>query len=172
MTRRFRSPNPRLLPETLLTEVEYDPERGAFRWIKEGKNRREGWFTARELSPVSKRLTIGGYQAARVAWFLQTGEDPGEKNLVVDHKDADSLNNEWSNLRLCTNSENNLNKKSHASSGERFIYTGSWKGYLVNLCCEGGYLGYFHTLEEAKAARDAHPKWALSKEIRSAHAKI
>jgi len=171
---RTREPHPRLLPLRFLNELEYNPETGAFRWIIPPSNRhRKGWFTAEDLAPKSRRLTIGGYQASRVAWFLMTGEDPGLGDLLVDHRDADSMNNKWSNLRLCDRTVNALNTITHARSGERFIYQPhSEKDYLVNLCCEGGYLGYFKTKEEAIAARNAHPKWALSKGVRAAHAHI
>ena len=47
------------------------------------------------------------YKAHRVIWRMMTGEDPGD--LMIDHKDRDTLNNKWNNLKPRDNSGNNLN---------------------------------------------------------------
>ena len=45
------------------------------------------------------------YKAHRIAWFLHTGEDPGD--LDIDHIDGCRTNNRFDNLRLVTRYENN-----------------------------------------------------------------
>ena len=49
---------------------------------------------------------LRGYAAARIIWFLRTGEYP---NLHVEHKDCNPLNNSVGNLRLATQSQNMAN---------------------------------------------------------------
>ena len=48
------------------------------------------------------------YSRARLAWLWVTGEDPGE--LPVDHINRDRSDDSWINLRLATDTENNLNR--------------------------------------------------------------
>jgi len=47
------------------------------------------------------------YQASRVAWFLHTGEDPGE--MFVDHINQQVDDNRFENLRLLDYSDNKIN---------------------------------------------------------------
>lgn len=63
--------------------------------------------------PRSRALVGFGYrqvwQLSRVIWGLHNG-DPGD--LMVDHIDGDPSNNRIGNLRLATNSQNQMNRKS------------------------------------------------------------
>lgn len=45
----------------------------------------------------------------------------GIKNMVIDHKDKDGLNNQKTNVRICTISENNKNRKSEKNSSSVFL---------------------------------------------------
>ena len=57
-----------------------------------------------------ERIVIDGdyYLVHHLIWFWHYGYMPGfEENLVMDHKDADKLNNRIQNLRWITHKENN-----------------------------------------------------------------
>lgn len=51
------------------------------------------------------------YISGRVAYYIQSGEDPG--SFMVDHVDGNTLNNRIENLRLVDNRGNQQNRKSH-----------------------------------------------------------
>lgn len=44
-----------------------------------------------------------------------------DKNILVDHKDQNGLNNQKDNLRTCTKAENNRNIKSHRDSTSKYL---------------------------------------------------
>jgi hypothetical protein len=80
-----------------------------------------------------------------------------DDDLFVDHKDIDKLNNKKSNLRPCTQSENNMNTKKRSSnkSGYKGVVqdkkTGRYKAYIgINKRTRA--LGTFDTAEEAHLA--------------------
>ena len=81
-------------------------------------------------------------------------------NLQVDHIDHNGLNNQKSNLRNCTQSQNQANRTTYGSSkylGVHKYNFGSKKGwYVAHIKKEGKYfsLGYFKTEKEAAMVRD------------------
>jgi hypothetical protein len=56
------------------------------------------------INKTGKRITMHG--------FIMGKRD----GLILDHKDGDGLNNQKSNLRFCTQSQNTQNKRSHGVS--------------------------------------------------------
>ena len=54
------------------------------------------------------KVNNSSYAYHRLIWSWVTGEDPGQN--PVDHKDQNKLNNCFFNLRLSTDSINNLNR--------------------------------------------------------------
>ena len=92
----------------------YDPEFG------EIYHRRDNG-TAR-IGDVAGSLTNGGYmhisipgrgfyQAHRLAWYMHTGEDPGD--LMIDHINGERDNNRISNLRCVCGWVNSNNQAHH-----------------------------------------------------------
>lgn len=80
-----------------------------------------------------------------------------DKKLFVDHIDRDGLNNQKSNLRIATASQNMANRKSKTGSSSRFLGV-SWKKANRNWCASIGkdnnhyHLGNFDSEEEAALA--------------------
>lgn len=79
-----------------------------------------------------------------------------KSQIQVDHKDNDGLNNQEINLRLCTQSQNNMN--SVKRKGTRSIYKGvSWVesrnkwGARIGMSNQIIFLGYFS--EEVNAGK-------------------
>jgi len=95
------------------------------------------------------------YQAHRLAWYLHTGEDPGE--LQVEHIDTNRTNNRITNLRLATaqdNAQNQSKRKDTTSLYKGVSYykkSNKWQSQ-IRANGENIYLGYFDTEIEAHAA--------------------
>jgi hypothetical protein len=88
------------------------------------------------------------------------GADP---SMQVDHIDGDTLNNQRSNLRLCTRAENIRNRRISSGSSQPFKGIqrhGRAKGWMARIGGYGDkatprrYLGTFATPEEAARAYD------------------
>jgi hypothetical protein len=129
----------------------YDPETG----FLHHKHAKPGVFKDAFAGNVSKRgyvqLGIGDtrYQAHRVIWCMQTGEDP--KHLAVDHRNGIKSDNRFENLRLATTQQNNWNVPG------RCIERYPSGNYCARIRHNGKLLtlGTFPTFEEAAAAYDA-----------------
>lgn len=83
-----------------------------------------------------------------------------KKGEIIDHIDGDPSNNQCSNLRLVTQSQNNANQigaKKNSKSGVKGVY---WHKAANKWCAEvihrrkKYYLGLFDELEDAKKARN------------------
>jgi hypothetical protein len=77
--------------------------------------------------------------------------------LEVDHIDHNGLNNQRSNLRNCTQSQNHMNQSNMGKSkykGVSFFTKKKYKQVRANICVCGSpiYLGSFLTEEEAALA--------------------
>jgi hypothetical protein len=84
---------------------------------------------------------------------MMTGDDPA---AFVDHKDGDTLNNRWGNLRLATNGENLCNAKlrSDNSTGVKgvcLVVKGNYRRFRATIAKDKTHyrLGDFRSLEEA-----------------------
>lgn len=113
---------------------------------------------ARYLIIQISSLGTNGLLGHRIIWRMMTGDDPGF--LQVDHKDQNSMNNKWENLRLADNRQNNSNRisgrkrKPGSESLPRGVYL-SGKKFTAHVTKDGKQyrLGTFATIEEAHAAR-------------------
>ncbi len=80
------------------------------------------------------------------------------RGMVVDHIDGDGLNNQRSNLRICTQAENARNMRKHGDGKYRFKGVHSYgKLYEAYITYNRNryYLGAYATEEEAGAAYNA-----------------
>jgi hypothetical protein len=108
-----------------------------------GHTRKDGYGS---ISINNKR-----YLTHRLAVLYMTGCFPTE---VVDHIDGNPANNRWSNLRQCSQGENNRNKKwmTNNTSGYKGVYyhkTGKkWAVQLV-VNKQNIYLGMYNDIELA-----------------------
>ena len=139
----------KILTQDRLKELlNYDPETGVF-------TRKCGKVAGTQRPDGYRKITIDRVQhySHRLAWLYMTGELTND----VDHKDRDPSNNQFSNLRVVTKSQNQHNrvKQCNNTSGYKgviyFKRTGRWRANIwVN--DENHYLGYFDTAEEASIA--------------------
>lgn len=88
---------------------------------------------------------------------------PTGGSQIVDHKDGNGLNNQKSNLRICTPSQNmhNISRKSNNTSGFKGVTFNKEKGLFKAKTKHNGkyiFLGYFKTAEDAARAYDAKAK--------------
>jgi len=81
------------------------------------------------------------------------------KNMEIDHKDQDGLNNQRSNLRICTGSQNHMNKKPIGKyvGVAWYKYTEKWKAQ-IHVNGKQLHLGYFKDDGIAARVRDEAAK--------------
>jgi len=85
-----------------------------------------------------------------------------DKSILCDHIDRDSLNNQRSNLRIATKSQNAINCHKRPNKTSKYIGVSAnkfnrWSAYIT-LNQKGYNLGSFKTEEEAAQAYDAKAK--------------
>jgi hypothetical protein len=93
------------------------------------------------------------YMLHRIVWELHNGEIP--KGMQVDHIDRNPLNNSITNLRLCTQNQNQINSgvpKNNTTGYKGVLRTPNGK-FQARLGYNGKklYLGLFETAEDAAA---------------------
>jgi hypothetical protein len=143
---------PKPLPLEIAQYISYDPDTGKFSWLVQHGGRPAGAPAGHWLGAYRYiRFRGRSYPAHRIAWLIMTGQDP--LGLQIDHRDLDKANNVWSNLRLATSLQNNVNKPSQRSGlkgaypqpSGRFVSYIRYNGKLISL-------GTFDTEAEANAA--------------------
>jgi hypothetical protein len=117
------------------------------------------------------RITDSGYAAIGDKLLHRIIMNP-PKNMQVDHKNKNKLDNRRCNLRVCTHSENQMNRgKTKANStgykGVNRDKRGKRKIYRARIAADGKTycLGYFEKPDEAgaaykKAVKQRHGKFA------------
>jgi hypothetical protein len=152
-----------LAAEYLRERLRYDPDTGVFTWrLKPGRTKWErrwnGRYAGTEAGDVMRgyrRIGLAGRRcwAHRLAFLYMTGAEPAGE---VDHRDGNGLNNRWTNLRPATRTDNTRNvgvRRDSASGlkGIRRVYKGRYSA-RIQVNGERRYLGYFRSLDEARAA--------------------
>jgi hypothetical protein len=84
------------------------------------------------------------------------------KGMVVDHINHNQLDNRRSNLRICTQSENNKNRRVHLNSktGYKGIFSQTKGRYFAQIKCNRKtyYLGTYSNIETARGVYDEKVK--------------
>lgn len=132
----------------LSDSIEYNPSTGEFRWKLGGKGRRVNSKAGTINSNGYYYLCLNSkrYLAHRAAIYLTTGEWP---NGDVDHINGDKLDNRISNLRVCTKSQNQMNRKAKGYSLHK--RSGLYQA-RIGVSGKEVYLGWFEKENEARAA--------------------
>ena len=148
----------RLTAERLREVLFYDKETGLFTWLVtlstkcpagsvSGKGNRSNRY-------VYIKIDGRSYFAHRLAWLYVKGVWPTNQ---IDHRNTDSRDNRWDNLREATPSQNSSNTglRSNNTSGLKGASWSSkankWSGW-IRIRGTAKWLGYFDTAEEAHAA--------------------
>ena len=114
----------KLPPFHLIKELlNYNIITGVFTWKIKKSNKKAGSIAGRVTNKGYVYITINGkgYAAHRLAWLLVTTKDPYP--YEVDHKDGNTGNNAFNNLRKATIQQNSSNRKigSNNTSGHKSI---------------------------------------------------
>lgn len=108
---------------------------------------------------ISRRSVKGKFETihlGRFIWELCKGKIP--KNMVIDHKNRNPLDNRLSNLRLASITENNrnLSKRRKSTSKYKGVYWSPekqrWRA-TIRINGKKVYLGDFKFEDELKAAK-------------------
>lgn len=158
-----------LTVERLRAVLHYDPETGAFTWLQEAVRRPVG-APAGVITHGYVKISIDGvkHYGHRLAWLYMTGAWPAR---LVDHKNGDTSDNRFTNLRSASNSENLWNRGATRAntSGFKGVTATKRLGRMWRATIKNGgkqrHLGYFKTKEEAadayaKAAAELHGDFA------------
>lgn len=127
----------------------YTPETGHI--MKNG--RRVGWSHTSGYRYV--QIGPRQYKEHRVAWALEYGEWPKGQ---IDHINRVKSDNRIENLRCVTPSENQSNMPIRRDNKTGVVGVFERNGRFVATARIGGrkkHIGYFSTLQEARAAREA-----------------
>lgn len=127
----------------------------------------------------------GNWRAIRKQWFpciktiymhreIMGITDP---NILVGHRDGDSLNNQDENLRVCNNAQNlcNRGRQANNTSGYKGVHwlrkNKKWSAH-IQVNSKVIYLGSFVNIEDAaraynEAAKKHHGEFAYLNEVQS-----
>lgn len=151
-----------LPPADLLRKAfRYEPDTGKLYWrfrdnVSQSTNTR---FAGREAgngqegSGLRVRFNNQLIAVHRIIYVIMEGDCLYPED-EIDHKDLDTLNNRWSNLRKANSSQNKGNREAQSNN-----YTTGFKSIdIVNgrfrTRIQGRHVGVFDTIEEALLAYD------------------
>lgn len=138
--------------ERLRAVLSYDESTGEFTWIDTRHSAvKVGQIAGRINSEGYRKIKIDGqmYSAHRLAWFYWFGEFPSKQ---IDHINRDKSDNRICNLRLATNSQNQMNRPFKVRALPRGVKIQKGR-YQARAGANGSvYLGSYATVEEAQTA--------------------
>ncbi|WP_312740473.1 HNH endonuclease [Cedecea neteri] len=155
-----------LTAEILKEHLHYDPETGAFTWIKKRRGRMQPGDAAGAINShgyVKIHLLGKVFSAHRLAWLIYYGEWPPED---IDHIDRNKSNNRIDNLRKASRSMNSANVgiKSHNTSGYKGVsFNKEWGKWFAQIIVRGKkkFLGYYESPEKASEAYKSEARKAF-----------
>lgn len=145
----------------LCDHFRYDAETGNLYRIKRARSERLGLITKRNSGPrgghIATSINKRNYFAHRIAWALYYGYWP---KFQIDHINGIRDDNRIANLRLCDNSQNQMNQKlpRDNKSGFKGVYSERGRNGFIAQIFVGGrrkYLGKFADRLDAAKAYDA-----------------
>jgi hypothetical protein len=145
-----------MTPETLKHFLYYNHISGDFYWRNPTAVCVKPWEKAGGLNNdgyVFIRLNKRKYRAHHLAWLYVNGFMPNQ----IDHKNGVRTDNSIANLRLATQSQNNMNKgaQTNNKAGLKGVFWVKKAGkYCATVTANGKrrYLGYFADPQDAHAA--------------------
>lgn len=146
-----------MLTATKLREVlSYDPMTGVFNWLVKNNRRAVGDVAGTTNHDGYHHITIDRriYAAHRLAWFYTHGVWPTN---LIDHDDGNKNNNQLSNLREATGTQNKFNMGMYVNNQTGFKGVSMSKNknkFVANIRLNGKatYLGVYATAELASKA--------------------
>lgn len=165
-----KTPREVVTPEYVKQCLKYDSKTGTLTWKNRPKMHfptERGWaifhasYAGKETGCLDHKgylvVLIGGrpYFSHRLAWAIAKGKWPDE---MIDHVNGDRSDNRICNLREASRSENLMNstlRKDNTSGVKGVILRhGKWC-VEIKVAKKRHRVGYFDSLEEAKAAVEA-----------------
>lgn len=147
-----------LTAERLREVVHYDPDTGRFtRKVRLAQRHQVGDDACHPMSNGYLRIGIDSqrYLAHRLAWLYVHGEWP---RRLLDHINGDRADNRISNLRECTHSQNQENRRK-AQANNQSGYMGVYfqrqnKNWVARIVINGKrkHLGCYQSAEKAHQA--------------------
>jgi hypothetical protein len=146
-----------LTAERLRNLLHYDPHTGQFTWLAKARGGvTVGYVTGYRSKRGDIVITVDYVQrkAHRLAWLYMTGEWPKED---IDHKNGNSADNRWVNLREATVSQNLANQRirSNNTSGFKGVtWDKAKRKWAAQIRVKGRHIhiGRFASAEEAHSA--------------------
>lgn len=140
--------------EELIQLLDYNPETGELKWKLVVSRKRPNLAAGCINKDGYLVVTYCGLQffGHILAWRIHKGVWP--KNMI-DHKNRKPAENQIENLREATNRENQLNSKIQDNPLLGISKQGK-KWRVLGRRPKRKSLGYYNTLEEAKAVRDEY----------------
>lgn len=148
--------------------LHYDPDTGVFTWRVARGSAKAGDRPNTKIRKGYMRVKVGGrnYLAHRLAWLYVTGARP---NRQIDHKDRNTGNNRFDNLRDATSEQNKANStlmRTNKSGVSGVTWHTTNKRWVAHIRVGGTkkHLGAFTEFAQACAARalaerQHNPEW-------------
>lgn len=157
-----------MLTQAQLKELlHYNPDTGVFTWLVARAGKKIGNIAGSYYKTRYLRIRIFKkiYQAHRLAWLYIHGEHPLK---FIDHINGIGTDNRISNIRECTNAENQQNqRKAHKDSKTGYLgvyFNKKYQKYMVQISINGKQktVGLFPDIEVAHqyyltVKREFHP---------------